>query len=397
MESKLKILMINSQNPFVRSDAPGNRFLTLAEGMVEKGASIDLLFLNGYHRNDEKEQFKSSGTYKSINYKYLSYFDYSNFIIRNTINRLVPRKFFVNRIVDVIKDNNYDYVWLSINPKMVNIGLDIFKKKLNTKFVHERSEYSWIGFSGNKKLHEKYLTRFLPNIDVFAIMTSTLINYYKEYVGTKTKIIHIPMTVDFTRFDGEIVNNKLKKPYIAYCGTMDMKKDGIDILVNSFINIMDEFPEYCLYIAGPLVPEKDYQYLKTLVLNKEKEERIIFLGSVPREKIPEFLYNADILAMARPDSKQAEGGFPTKLGEYLATGKPVCVTRVGEIDNYLTNNISAFISEPNSIDQFTKMLLSALKSENSKEIGISGRNVALKYFNKDIQSKILVDFLSKNS
>ena len=50
--------------------------------------------------------------------------------------------------------------------------------------------------------------------------------------------------------------------------------------------------------------------------------------------------------MARPDSRQARGGFPTKLGEYLATGKPVCVTKVGEITVYLEDNVSAFLAEP---------------------------------------------------
>ncbi len=395
MESKLKILMITIQNPFVRSDAPSNRFLTLAEGMVEKGVSIDLLFLNGYLRNDEKEQFKSSGTYKSINYKYLLYFDYSNFIIRNAINRLVPRKFFVNRIAGSIKNNNYDYVWMSINQKMVNIGLDIFKKKLNTKFVHERSEFSWIGFSG-QKIHQKYLTRFLPNVDIFAIMTTTLINYYKEFTGEKTKIIHVPMTVDFSRFDGVTVNKDTKKQYIAYCGTMNIKKDGVDILINSFIKIMNDFPELDLYIAGPLIPKPDYIYLKNIVINNNAQDRILFLGSIPKEEMPGFLTNAHILAMARPQSKQAEGGFPTKLGEYLATGKPVCVTNVGEIGNYLKDNESVFMAEPDSVNSFTDALKRALTDKNAVEIGHKGRVVAFENFNKDIQTDHLYNFLLQN-
>jgi glycosyltransferase involved in cell wall biosynthesis len=393
--NKLKILMITIQNPFVRSDAPSNRFLTLAEGMVEKGVSIDLLFLNGYLRNDEKEQFKSSGIYKSINYKYLLYFDYSNFIIRNIINRLVPRKFFVNRIAGMIKDNSYDYVWMSINQKMVNIGLDIFKKKLNTKFIHERSEFSWIGFSG-EKIHQKYLTRFLPNVDVFAIMTSTLINYYKDYTGEKTKIVHVPMTVDFSRFDGVTVNSEQKKLYIAYCGTMNIKKDGVDVLINSFIKIMDDFPELYLYIAGPLIPKPDYVNLKNIVIKNKAQDRILFLGSIPKEEMPGFLTNAHILAMARPQSKQAEGGFPTKLGEYLATGKPVCVTNVGEIGNYLKNNESVFMAEPDSVNSFADALKRALTDKNAIEIGHKGRNVAFENFNKDIQTNKLYKFLLQN-
>ena len=183
-------------------------------------------------------------------------------------NRLIPGKYFVHKISRIIKKNNYDFVWLGVNQNMVKIGLGIFKMKLNTKYIHERSEFSWIAFPDNNKLHQQYLTQFLPQIDNFVIMTSTLIDYYKDFVGNNTRIMHLPMTVDFSRFEGEFADNQLKKPYIAYCGSMDIKKDGVDILINSFFNIMNDFPELHLYIAGPLFPKNDYLYLKTLIESK---------------------------------------------------------------------------------------------------------------------------------
>ncbi len=387
-------MVLIDYNPFVQSNAPSNRILSLVEGMTEHGLNIDLLFINGYQFKKEKEQFDSNGSYKLINYRYLFYLNFSKFIIRNAFNRLLPKKIVVSKISNIITGKNYDYVWLVVSPKVIEIGLSLFKKKLNTKYIHERSEFSWIGLPDKNKLHNKYLTKFLPEIDVFAVMTKTLINYYREYTGKKTKIVHVPMTVDFSRFDGVKVNNELKKPYIGYCGTMNIKKDGVDILINSFIKIMYDFPELNLYIAGPLIPKLDYINLNHIVIKNKAQDRIFFLGNIPKEEMPGFLSNAHLLAMARPQSKQAEGGFPTKLGEYLATGRPVCITRVGEIDNYLINNISAFIAEPDSVDEFKDLLITALKSPNSKEIGLAGRSVALNCFNKNIQAKTLSDFLS---
>jgi len=395
MESKLKILMLIEENPFVQSNAPSNRFLTLAQGLAEMGLNNDLLFINGYRPKNEKVLFKASGIYNSINYKYLFYLDFSNFITRNVIRRLLPRKIVVNRISRIIIDGKYDYVWFVTSEKVIKIGLELFKKKLNTKYIHERSEFSWIGFFG-KRNHQNYLTRFLPNIDVFAIMTTTLINYYKNYTGEKTKIVHLPMTVDFSRFDGVAVNSDLNKQYIAYCGTMNIKKDGVDILINSFIKIMDDFPELYLYIAGQLLPKDDYVHLKNIVIKNKAQDRILFLGIISKEEMPGFLSNALVLAMARPQSKQAEGGFPTKLGEYLATGKPVCVTNVGEIGNYLKDNESVFMAEPDSVNSFADALKRALTDKNAVEIGHNGRNVAFEKFNKDIQKNILYNFLLQN-
>jgi glycosyltransferase involved in cell wall biosynthesis len=76
-----------------------------------------------------------------------------------------------------------------------------------------------------------------------------------------------------------------------------------------------------------------YDTSKHLKLIREYrlEGRIQWKGEVPRDQIPAILQHASLLVLPRPESKQAQGGFPTKLGEYLATGNPVCSTRVGEI------------------------------------------------------------------
>jgi len=63
---------------------------------------------------------------------------------------------------------------------------------------------------------------------------------------------------------------------------------------------------------------------------------------------------AKILALARPKSKVADAGFPSKLTEYLSTGNPVVVTRVGEIPYYLKDNVHAFLTEPDSVNSFAE-------------------------------------------
>ena len=103
------------------------------------------------------------------------------------------------------------------------------------------------------------------------------------------------------------------------------------------------------------------------------------------------------MALSRPDSHQAQGGFPTKLGEYLATGNPVCVTSVGEIPDYLKDNLSAFMARPGDVDSFADALDRAVCDEtNAKKVGVNGRKVAEECFNDEIQAKKLSEFLKEN-
>jgi glycosyltransferase involved in cell wall biosynthesis len=102
------------------------------------------------------------------------------------------------------------------------------------------------------------------------------------------------------------------------------------------------------------------------------------------------------LALARPNSQQSEGGFPTKLGEYLASGRPVCVTDIGEISDYLVNDKSAFFAEPGSFISFSQAITKALSAADIEKVGKEGQKIAFQIFNKDIQSKRLYDFLVSN-
>lgn len=390
----MRVLAVKETNPYIKSNATNNRFLSLSEGLSEKGVLFDLVFLSGFSSVNEKKIFEKKGVYKGFKYVYLLPFLFTNFFVRQFFYKIFPIKFLFNFLEKKIDVNDYDFIWIGYDPKSIQLGLRIMKKYKSAKFFHERSEFSWIGLSQFKRLHKKYLYTFLPKINFLAVMTLTLKEYYDKFTAESCLTLHLPMTVDFSRFQDS--SNFSNKKYIAYCGTMNNKKDGVDILIKSFINIANDYPELNLFIAGPLKPEKDYLELKKIVEENNIEQRVNFLGEMSKEQIPNFLLGAKILAMARPRSKQAEGGFPTKLGEYLASGNPVCVTNVGEITNYLTNNKSAYISEPDSVLSFQSILLRALNDVDSQKVGISGRNIALKRFNKDIQVNKLHNFFANN-
>jgi glycosyltransferase involved in cell wall biosynthesis len=69
---------------------------------------------------------------------------------------------------------------------------------------------------------------------------------------------------------------------------------------------------------------------------------------------------------------------------------------VGEIPNYLEDNVSAFIAEPGSIDSFADVMYRALSDkDNAKRVGLNGRKVAEENFSVDVQAKRLVEFLKE--
>ena len=230
------------------------------------------------------------------------------------------------------------------------------------------------------------------------VMTNTLLSYYKNIAHNNCQFFLMPMTVEIERFNN-MKNDDASEEYIAYCGNLGHNnKDGVDILINSFYRIHNKYPNIKLYIIGDTNKKDSSEYIKLKELAKSLgiDDYVVFKGRVHRDKIPSLLYNAKILVLSRPDNLQAQGGFPTKLGEYLVTGKPVVVTDVGEIHYYLKDGINAYIAKPNDIKSFSNKLLEVLNDYNkASEIGLRGREVALKYFDYRNYNHQLNEFLSK--
>jgi len=173
---------------------------------------------------------------------------------------------------------------------------------------------------------------------------------------------------------------------------MNDLKEGISILIKAFYKIKDINTSIKLYLVGPWHYDTP-MHLK-LIKELKMEDRIYWMGEYSRDVIPSILQNADLLVLPRPDSKQARGGFPTKLGEYLATGVPVCATAIGEIPNYLKDGESVFFAEPGSVESFENAMRKALNDyERAINIGRNGMAIAKKVFNKDITSIKLYNFL----
>jgi glycosyltransferase involved in cell wall biosynthesis len=228
-----------------------------------------------------------------------------------------------------------------------------------------------------------------------ALMTRHLETFFQTHTSRCPATAVIPMTVEPERFD-DPGTPPFPFPYIGYCGKLDGDKDGVPILLNAFALIASEFPDVKLVLIGDDRNRQTGDLLRGEMDRLGLSGRVIFTGLIPREKMPEYLCNARVLALARPPTLQAEGGFPTKLGEYLATGRPVAVTRVGEIGDYLVDGANAYLAEPGDPSAFAQALRRPLSNaKNAAEVGSRGREVALTVFNYQVQGARLAEFMEE--
>lgn len=402
----MKILFIRSLNPFYENSASANRFAGLLKGLLENNVQVIMVITGGY---SNLQEYKIGGKMKQ--YPNLEvYYTITTFNHNIWLRRI--NKFVLNRFIKAINANRlksffkgeFDYVWLTKDENIL-FAFNQHANLIKGKTLIELNEFNDIhkgqGATGNKLqmqraiAGEKIFSQAVGKIDCFAVMTEVLIAYYSKMAKSDAKFMHLPMTVETERFKNVSNTTQYKKPYVAFTGTFNNAKDGVDVLIKAFAKVADKYPNLNLYLAGFYHYDVDIQ--KKLIADYGLNDRIIYWGILNKEQIPEFVCNATVLALARPDSHQAQGGFPTKLGEYLATGNPVCVTKVGEIPNYLKDGVSAFMATPSDVDSFADAMNRALSNpEEAKIVGTNGKKIAETNFSTDVQIKRLVEFLKAN-
>ncbi|MEO6705870.1 MAG: glycosyltransferase family 4 protein, partial [Ginsengibacter sp.] len=368
---RLNIKIITTA-PFPIGMAGSNRIMTYAKGLLENNCNVSVICMKTTERSNKVYNTSASGIIDGIFYKYSG----GKTIISSSLfkRRIDDFNGLLRTCIDLFKENKINktdaIIFYSFSSRVLPIYF--ITRLKNILFLIEESELPSVY---TKRMF--FLWRFLFNrfyyhfFDGLLLMTKRLIKYFVEEKGMKTPYLHVPMTVDFSRFD--LDKKETISEYIAYCGVLNNSKDGVDLLIEAFSMLAKDFPGINLYLIGDAASDEEYELYIKKVKQNNLAKRVIFTGRISKEDMPELLLNASILVLARPKSIQAEGGFPTKLGEYLATGKPVIVTKVGEIPDYLTDGVNAFMAEPGSIDSlYCKMKTILLDYTHALVIGENG-------------------------
>lgn len=360
---------------FEPNSAAVNRFLAFARGYGEQGVKVKAVFIQPNKKFDMVDE-----SYQNVEFIYL----WEKLRINNRYLKFLITRFYLLLFILKLKKGDIVVLYGLIH----YLRLFIFKK--NIKVYHERTESPDVvgrshSFIGDIK-HNLYL-KACKKLDGLFVISPSLNKYFVEEVGVNYKKVHtINMIVDLSRFKD--LNFTTKSNTISYCGTISEQKDGISYLLKAFSIVSKKHEDITLNLIGPFENDITKNNVMELIKDLHIEKKVVFLGQVSAENMPRILSDAKILALSRPDNKQAQYGFPTKLGEYLMTTRPVVITRVGDFDKYLNDKENVIFAKSDNANDFAKKLLWTLDNyELAKEIGLKGSEAATNYFNYKIESQ----------
>jgi len=388
---KIKKIFFFTTEPFPFGFGGTNRILAYAKGFNTNGIDVEVVCIRRTEKGVKILNNEINGIYNNIKFRYLS---------KNTIRSkfLIKRKLddffsYIQLLLYSIKELNRNTFSIFYSHRTTPAVILFITNKIRKGVLFkEESEHPEIRSKSNFSM-KVYKTIHYKLFDGFLVISKNLISYIKS--KTNMPIIQVPMLVELDRFNKkDKINNKSNE--IVYTGLIDDKKDGIDILFKAFSEVIKKHKSLELTLYGSAKSEIKLQEFYKLAEKLKIKDLVNFKGRVSRDVITEKLLGAKILVLPRPDSVQAQNGFPTKLGEYLATGNPTIVTNVGEIPDYLIDNKDVYIATPSDVLSFKNKLLEVIEDyPKAKKIGLEGRKTADVQFNSIYQTKKIIHFIER--
>lgn len=194
--------------------------------------------------------------------------------------------------------------------------------------------------------------------------------------GTNDKKIHVIPHFDYGYLlnDRQQVNAKLTEQnlhtdYVLFFGRIAPYK-GLELLVNaSRIVKMKMGHEFILLIAG----EGDISLLKNHMSDDDYAYIHILNKRVPYQEIPNLFKGAKFLILPYVDASQS-GVIPLAY----TFSKPVIVSNVGSLSEYVEHGKTGLIFEPSNTEQLSKYILDLAKnSELCEQMGINANRKLL--------------------
>lgn len=247
--------------------------------------------------------------------------------------------------------------------------------------------------SFNDRLHMKFSRFFLklirPYADGIFVISNHLMKETLEITANKIPVFMLPISVDFKNIKTVQQTKDADDTIKVFYGGSFAQKDGLEYLLEA-VNILEkENYKFKLILSGKGEPNDMERILKKV----KNKDLVDYKGFLSTEAYFDLLNNVNICCMTRNNSAFSNAGFPFKLGEFLASGKVIIASRIGDVEKYIVHKESAYLVTPESTADIAEGLRYCFKNLDilSQTMGPKAKQIALKYFNSEVSSKYMLE------
>lgn len=165
----------------------------------------------------------------------------------------------------------------------------------------------------------------------------------------------------------------------------------IDLLIHAVQRLDREYVYLMVIGTGPIELEKSLRSLAAT----QRSSQVIFIDPIPFGQMPEYFSACDILVSSQ--SATVSGKLhqsPIKLYEYMAMGRAVVGSRIGQIARVIDHGRNGLLFRPDSVDSLVSVLNRLIgNSELRASLGRNARYDAEQFYSWEANVERILDAL----
>lgn len=224
------------------------------------------------------------------------------------------------------------------------------------------------------------------------ISISRLIQEYYEENGLK--VLRVPTIMDVNILipsNSDCRNSDLR---LIFVGSVSWGKDRVSDIIKAIYKIQNS--RIHLDIYGPSQADVIAQLGDDGYMLEKLRDVVNIHGRIPHSVVADKCRDSDYGIIIRPNRRQSNAGFPTKLAEYMSVGTPVIANDTGDIGLYLKDNYNGVLLSRDFTQEELEERLKKLLNRSASERIIERKNArktAEQYFDISQMKESINTFL----
>jgi glycosyltransferase involved in cell wall biosynthesis len=155
-------------------------------------------------------------------------------------------------------------------------------------------------------------------------------------------------------------------PLAVYAGHLTYASE-VDLIIEALPAVVEVVTDIRVVIVGGGPGLKP---LQERVQRLRLSDWVLFAGWRPQQELPELLAAADVALYPHRDTLINRAKSPSKITAYMAMGKPIVASSVGESAEYLEGGRAGLLVPPDDAQAFAKGMVTILRDKTlAAELG----------------------------
>jgi glycosyltransferase involved in cell wall biosynthesis len=227
-------------------------------------------------------------------------------------------------------------------------------------------------------------------------ISEVLKGFMMRYGAPASNIHVVPNGVDIQAFEPSLPDPELRERFnldqrlvIGYVGSFQFLAD-LKEFVSMAVKVCEAHPQVVFLFVGQ--GELDEQ-MRLAFIASNLGERVIFTGAIPHQEVPRYLSTMDV-TLCPYRSDYLFYGSSMKLLEYMAAGKVVVTSPLGQIKELVLEGYNGMFYDPDDLATLGPKLSSLIDAPDLRQLlGSNARRTIEQGWTWDLQAVRLAKIL----